>query len=44
MNTDLQINLNALRDSQQSEKQRKEDVLSVLKSIDEKLGKLLEDK
>jgi hypothetical protein len=38
MNTDLQRNLNALRDSQQSEKQWKEDVLSVLKSIDEKLA------
>ncbi|WP_286231297.1 hypothetical protein [Neobacillus mesonae] len=36
--------LNALRETQQEENQWKKDVFAILKSIDDKLGKLLEGK
>ncbi|MFS0776069.1 hypothetical protein ABC255_08695 [Neobacillus sp. 3P2-tot-E-2] len=44
INTDLERNLNVLRESQQEEKQWKDDVILTLRAIDEKLSKLLESK
>ncbi|MFP5111842.1 hypothetical protein ACSU64_05620 [Bacillaceae bacterium C204] len=44
LNTDLQRNLNLVKEKQQEDRQWKEDVLAVLKSINEKLGELLEGK
>jgi hypothetical protein len=42
--TDLERNLRAMQSKQQEDRQWKEDVLSVLISIDEKLDKVLETK